>query len=144
MQGEEIQSAILYAAAVSVLWAFLHGFAEIRMLQNRLGRANHAWLDWLVILSMLALLVWPFVPGNLIEDYRFERRWHIAVLTLIGAWVAAWFGGLLILLLMAPVVGNPVRDEVGVGDRMSKLTMPVMGAVVVATIALWLGTADEA
>lgn len=143
MRGEEIQAALLYAGAVSLLWAFLHGFAELRMLQTRLGQSRHAWLDWLVIFSMLALLVWPFFPGNLIEEYRFADRWHVAVLAFIGAWVVAWFGGWLVLMFLAPVVGNPARDELGVGDRMSRLVVPVMCVVVVATVCLWVGTYDR-
>lgn len=142
MRGEEIQAALLYFGAVSFLWAFAHGFAGIRTLSNQLGNVRHGWLDLLVIASGVALLIWPFVPGTLIEDWDFGERWHIAVLTFLVAWVAGVFGGWLILAILSPVMGRSA-DDIELGMKFLRLQYPVMIAVVASTIGLWWGTLDQ-
>lgn len=142
MHAEEIQAALLYLGCVSLLWAFAHGFAPMRTLSNRLGTAQHGWLDTLVILSGISLLAWPFVPGTLIYEYDFDERWHVAVLTFLGAWIAGVFLGWVVLAILAPA-SQSGADEFETGARFLRWQYPVMAGVVVATIALWWGTMDQ-
>ncbi len=142
MRAEEIQAALLYLGAVSLLWAFAHGFAAIRSFANRMGTVRHGWLDLVVIASGVALLIWPFVPGTLIDEYYFGDRWHVAVLTFFGVWIAGALLGWLVLALLSPALG-PDGDELEVGGRFLALQYPVMIAVGLATTALWWGTLDQ-